>query len=52
MKVNFSIFPDQHNHQIWTSRHQSGQLRRLSEEQIHTSSISKVTSRYSSIKIV
>jgi hypothetical protein len=27
-KVNFNIFPGQHNHQIWTSFNLSGQLRR------------------------
>jgi hypothetical protein len=29
MKVNFNIFPGQHNHQIWTSLNHSGQLWRL-----------------------
>jgi hypothetical protein len=26
MKVNFSIIPGQHNHQIWTSLNHSGQF--------------------------
>jgi hypothetical protein len=29
MKVNFNIFPGQHNHQIWTSLNHSGHVWRL-----------------------
>jgi hypothetical protein len=29
MKVNFNIFPGQHNHQIWTWLNHSGQFWRL-----------------------
>jgi hypothetical protein len=28
-KVNFNIFPGQHNHQIWTTLNHCGQLCRL-----------------------
>jgi hypothetical protein len=29
MKVNFNIFPDQHNHKIWTTLNHSDQIWRL-----------------------
>jgi hypothetical protein len=52
MKVNFNIFPGQHNHQMWTSLNHSGQLRKLEWEQIPISNISKATWRRSSRRIL
>jgi hypothetical protein len=52
IQVNFSIFPGEHNHHIWTSFNHSCQFWRLEREQIPTFNITKAIWRCPSRRMV